>query len=178
MKKNIFLTLTFTLLATASTLAHATVDYEDTIQIVTSDLHSGKYQVKNLPFIGCMGIPVYCTISMFTFDYKIPTGGCGQEFTQNHSYNELACANFIPEVIEVEKISQDGFKFLTEVVNRATIDLTGCEESIGRDIFNDYLTEKEKLKKVAELKAAIKKAFERNFPSAKALFIKYKGKDF
>lgn len=178
MKNNIFLSLSFTLLTTLAPMAHATVDYEDTIQIVTSDLHSGKYRVSSMPFIGCMGIPVYCTISMFTFDYKIPAGGCGTEFTQDHRINELACAKFTPEVIDAEKISQDGNRYVIEEVSKATVDLTGCEENINNNIFNDYLTENEKKQKIAELKSAIKKAFDRNFPSANALFIKYKGKDF
>lgn len=151
----------------ATTSAHATADYNATISIVTTNIHYPEFSATKVPYIGCAGIPVYCTISMFTFDYKVPMGGCGHPFTQDFSYNALSCAKFDPTVENVEMGKGDD-KWQSEEVTKATIDLSGCEDSLG-SVLADSAT-------AANLKQAIKKAFDRNFPYAKALHIKYKGK--
>lgn len=170
--QNIKPVLNSLLLIAASFAAHsksafATVDYEDTISVVSQNVHEETFVVKTLPFLGCAGIPVYCTISMFTFDYKIPQGGCGVEFTQDLSVNSLSCASFEPTVEEVEK-GEGQNKYIVEEVTKATLDLSGCKQSLGNSI------EDKKLRK--QLISTITKAFDQNFPTAKALHIKYDGK--
>jgi len=158
MKNKNILTLLISSLISLSVFA--TIDYDDKITIVYSGTE--ELSIKTLPFIGCAGIGIYCNVTMFTYDYKIPSTGCGQKTVQNISVNALRCAKFDATFDQNE----------LEVI-AGKIDLTPCKKSLEYYSEEDGTVTANTIKK--QFAPLVKKAFDKNFPKAKTLSITFEG---
>lgn len=143
--------------------AMATVDYDDEISIVYRGAQ-GELSIKKLPFVGCMGIPVYCKMDMFTFDYKVPSGGCGSKFKQDTSINFLSCAKLNATVSEVRVRGA-----LMEEVTAVSLDLSPC----AKRIYDEYTRwDPQMLKQIVKL---TRQVLRQNFSKARSVEILFNG---
>jgi|GEM_PF-1589733 len=144
------------ILALVAAPAFATVDYDDEITIV-SESAEGELILRKVPFIGCMGIPTYETVTMFTFDHKIPLGGCGNKY-QLVSANYLSCAKLAIEDNDAGEIS------------KVTVNLDGCEAKLKAATEYDA-------GHVSQVARLARQALDRNFGAKlKSVIVNYKGK--